>query len=301
MDDITNQIIKIIKNGYYTYNLKVSDIMGMVSSITGMDRDLILQENKWSMDQSIYSIEYKNVDITIFKLIISYFKGNPFINDLMILSYYDRKLSMIILDIIKQNDYRIGENDIRAALPVLSNSDFLNSEELADYYNDLNLSFSPANYKDYIQMDWFIDLIIMLKDGLYGSNYNYIEYLQSSIKESFYLGVLELIKKQMLAGLVINIRSFLNTGWVNKKLYEYSLKIKKREKLSSFYSMLSIGNDIMIGLEFIIGSFEFLPAGNYILGVYLFIAGSSQLLIRPGITIARNIHLNMIHRKKIRI
>ncbi len=301
MDEITNQVIKTIKNGYYTYNLKVGNIIDLISFITGKDENTILKENNWKIDQSIYSIEYKNEDIKIFGSIISYFKKDPFTNDLMILSYYDKKLSMIIFDIIKQNEYRIDKNNVLSALPVFSNNDFINSIELEDYYNNIKIDFSEYDYKKYIENDWFIDLLIILKNGLYGSNYNYIDYLQNSIRESFYLGVIKLIKKQMLAKLVINIEYFLNIDWVNKKLYEYSLKLKRREKLSSFYSSLSIGNDIMIGLEFIIGSFEFLPAGNYILGVYLFIAGSSQLLIRPGITIARNVHLNMIHKKKIRI
>jgi hypothetical protein len=57
----------------------------------------------------------------------------------------------------------------------------------------------------------------------------------------------------------------------------------------------------MVGLEFLIGSFEFLPRANELLGVYLFIAGSSQLLIRPLIEISKRIHIYRINRTKIEL
>ncbi|MCL4341855.1 MAG: YrhK family protein, partial [Candidatus Thermoplasmatota archaeon] len=74
---------------------------------------------------------------------------------------------------------------------------------------------------------------------------------------------------------------------------------RRRDRVTRVYSYLSIGNDIMVGLEFLVGSFEFFPSGNEILGVYLFIAGSSQLLIRPIIEISRRIHLYRINRTGI--
>lgn len=49
----------------------------------------------------------------------------------------------------------------------------------------------------------------------------------------------------------------------------------------------------MVGLEFLIGSIEFLPHNSYIIGVYLFIIGSFQILMVPTIKLAKDIHLKI--------
>ena len=70
------------------------------------------------------------------------------------------------------------------------------------------------------------------------------------------------------------------------------------------YSYLSIGNDVIAGIEFLIGSFEFLPtiifpSANAVTGVYLFIAGSAELLIRPMIEMAGRVHLRIINNQNL--
>ncbi len=52
-------------------------------------------------------------------------------------------------------------------------------------------------------------------------------------------------------------------------------------------------NDFMIGLEFLVGSIEFLPGHLNTIGVYLFILGSFQILLVPTIRISRDIHLKL--------
>ncbi|MEQ3549424.1 YrhK family protein [Pseudonocardia nematodicida] len=60
------------------------------------------------------------------------------------------------------------------------------------------------------------------------------------------------------------------------------------------YEVLSIVNDILIGLWFLIGSVLFLSASTTRLGTWLFIVGSIELLIRPAIRLARHVHLRRI-------
>ena len=58
------------------------------------------------------------------------------------------------------------------------------------------------------------------------------------------------------------------------------------------YEILSMINDMMIGLWFLVGSFCFFYDGTLLkIGTWLFVIGSAQLLIRPGIQLARSIHL----------
>jgi len=60
------------------------------------------------------------------------------------------------------------------------------------------------------------------------------------------------------------------------------------------YETLSMFNDFLIGIWFLIGSFFFLSDALITDGTWLFIVGSAQLLIRPGIRLAAHVHLQRI-------
>lgn len=57
------------------------------------------------------------------------------------------------------------------------------------------------------------------------------------------------------------------------------------------YEVLSILNDLGIGIWFLVGSVMFLSSAWETFGTWLFIVGSAQLLIRPLIRLAHHIHL----------
>ena len=57
------------------------------------------------------------------------------------------------------------------------------------------------------------------------------------------------------------------------------------------YQVLSILNDVCIGVWFLIGSIMFLSDQWQTFGTWLFIIGSAQLLIRPLIRLAHHLHL----------
>lgn len=57
------------------------------------------------------------------------------------------------------------------------------------------------------------------------------------------------------------------------------------------YEVLSILNDLCIGVWFLVGSVMFLYASLVTAGTWLFIIGSAQLLVRPLIRLAHHIHL----------
>ena len=57
------------------------------------------------------------------------------------------------------------------------------------------------------------------------------------------------------------------------------------------YQMISIVNDVLIGLWFLIGSFMFFSDELMFAGTCLFVLGSVEMLIRPVIRFARHIHL----------
>ncbi len=63
------------------------------------------------------------------------------------------------------------------------------------------------------------------------------------------------------------------------------LVIRKR------YEMLSVVNDLLIGLWFLVGSFLFFSASTTRAGTWLFVLGSIEMLIRPAIRFVRGVHL----------
>lgn len=63
------------------------------------------------------------------------------------------------------------------------------------------------------------------------------------------------------------------------------LVIRKR------YEALSIGNDVLIGLWFLVGSFLFFSDTLSYAGTWLFVIGSVEMLVRPVIRLVRHLHL----------
>lgn len=64
--------------------------------------------------------------------------------------------------------------------------------------------------------------------------------------------------------------------------------------LRARYEVLSIVNDIMVAVWFIVGSILFFSESTTIIGTWLFLLGSVQLLIRPVIRLVRRVHIGKI-------
>lgn len=61
------------------------------------------------------------------------------------------------------------------------------------------------------------------------------------------------------------------------------------------YEVVSIVNDILIGLWFIVGSFMFFSDELAYTGTWCFVLGSVEMLIRPVIRLLRRVHLQRLH------
>jgi hypothetical protein len=57
------------------------------------------------------------------------------------------------------------------------------------------------------------------------------------------------------------------------------------------YEVLSIGNDILVAMWFIVGSILFFFESTQTIATTLFLLGSVELLIRPVIRLARKVHI----------
>ncbi|GED23647.1 YrhK family protein [Halomonas almeriensis] len=60
------------------------------------------------------------------------------------------------------------------------------------------------------------------------------------------------------------------------------------------YETLSIANDFLVAIWFLVGSILFLFPRHETLAIWLFIIGSVQFLLRPSIRLASHLHLQRI-------
>lgn len=60
------------------------------------------------------------------------------------------------------------------------------------------------------------------------------------------------------------------------------------------YEVISIINDVLIGLWFLAGSICFFYSSLMMIGTWLFVIGSAQMLIRPVIRLGRHFHLKRL-------
>lgn len=60
------------------------------------------------------------------------------------------------------------------------------------------------------------------------------------------------------------------------------------------WEVISIVNDILIAVWFIIGSILFFGESTTTAGTWLFLAGSVELLIRPVIRLSRRLHIQRV-------
>ena len=64
------------------------------------------------------------------------------------------------------------------------------------------------------------------------------------------------------------------------------------------WEVVSIINDILVAVWFIVGSILFFRESTTVIGTWFFLLGSIELLIRPVIRLARRVHLTRIGRTR---
>ncbi|MBT1583188.1 YrhK family protein [Curtobacterium flaccumfaciens] len=78
---------------------------------------------------------------------------------------------------------------------------------------------------------------------------------------------------------------------------DIALRVGHEElRIRGVYETISIINDVMVALWFIVGSVLFFSESTTTAGTWLFLIGSIQLLIRPVIRLSRRLHLGRVGR-----
>ena len=304
----------LIHNGTYNYGIRWKDFYAAFSGISSTDPRAICNDlvNEGYVESSgdndpfmiISRIGIEASDSTVETLFLGIRKDAASYN-LAICYSIEPSLVKSIFSAAYYGSYAVRESPVaKTFVPICTSDEFQKDPRVAKivkgsisgWNRDLS-AITPL-----IQKRWFSDLLFMLKNGKYGNGgFNYIENMETAERDEFIGGTVSIIDNGLLVTLILGFGKMLSRKDVEKSMDAYSNRTRKKDRVSRVYSYLSIGNDIMVGLEFLIGSFEFLPRANELLGVYLFIAGSSQLLIRPLIEISKRIHIYRINRTKIEL
>ena len=78
------------------------------------------------------------------------------------------------------------------------------------------------------------------------------------------------------------------TNAITLRIGHDELVIRKR------YEVLSIVNDVLIAIWFLVGSILFFSEATTYAGTWLFVIGSVELMIRPMIRLSRRVHLRRL-------
>ncbi|MDM5224809.1 YrhK family protein [Cytobacillus sp. NJ13] len=75
---------------------------------------------------------------------------------------------------------------------------------------------------------------------------------------------------------------------VHIKIGDYEMIIEKRYRVVSFI------NDLLLGVLYFIGSILFLTDASQAVSISFFLAGSILMIIRAGLNILKDLHINKI-------
>ncbi len=209
--------------------------------------------------------------------------------------------SKAIIGILVLRNTKIGKIIQDSPLIALCSSDpFLESEEFNEFSRSSvsSIGLEPDEMKKYLGKRWFVDLLEILDDGFYGTDsFSILQEVQKHWNDEDVAGLEELMNSGLFIKILARRSEVLLEKSIANSLVSKKSSQKKSAKLKSFYHWLGIGNDFTLGLEFLIGSIEFLPHMNETDGVVLFIIGSIQLTGRAIITIVSDAHLSSRERK----
>lgn len=308
---------QLVHDGYYNVGVRWGDVKPVFGEILGIDPERACARLK---DEG-YTTGCEDTDAFMLlrepeielsgsrmqEMMQGFFKvldRHPLALNSAMLVYTQRSMIMSILASFYDHEIEfVGKTANRTLIPMITNERFMEigpaSSMIGERINKMRGEV-PEIYS-YLDKSWFLELMLIIKNGYYGNgSFNYIDSLESSFRSDFITGILDLIRSGTLISIILNFKKILKDEEANRKIRSFVRKSRDEAKLKRFYDWLSIANDLAIGTEFLVGSLEFLPHRNELFGVFLFITGSAQLLIRPLIEISKRAHLSKIYRRKIR-
>ncbi|MCL4437854.1 MAG: YrhK family protein [Candidatus Thermoplasmatota archaeon] len=307
-------ILRLLVNSQSIIGFRWSAVYKFIEEVTGFRKEQVksiikgygITVSNGDLDRfqvyGIFSVlPDENGRKLLFSRIIEILQSDKLAEEITLSLSLNYGFSKAIIGILVLRNTRIGKMIQESPLIALCSSDpFLESEEFNQFSreNVSRIDLDGREMEKYLSRRWFVDLVEILNEGFYGTDsFSILQEVQKNWKDEDIEGLEEV----MNSGLFLKMLARRSEMLLDKNISE-SLTIKKSSQkrsrtLRSFYHWLGIGNDFTLGLEFLVGSIEFLPRMNEIDGVILFIIGSIQLTGRAVITIVSDAHLSSRERK----
>jgi hypothetical protein len=307
-------IMRLFVNSQAAIRFLWKDVFIFLESTFSIGRDKvkeILEKNGFSHkindddEFQIYgifsAIVPEDVGSQIYTKVIEELEIKQPIKDLILSLSLNYGFTKAAISVLTSRSTRLGKQLRLSPLFAICSSDmFLESTEFNQYSRKVisSIKVRPEDFYSLLRKKWFVDIMEVLEAGYYGTETISI---MNRIQELWADEDLEGLEKLISSGIFIRIFSnrslILLDPEVNRSLSYKGKQERRNRNLKVFYHWLGIANDFSLGLEFLVGSFEFLPNMNEIFGVYLFIAGSVQLTARAIISIVSDAHLSARQRK----
>ncbi len=210
--------------------------------------------------------------------------------------------------IMETHGNMIPATSANGSLSVITSDYFLQEEEVNNWAIEQEAAFKSFNSSSIghlLELDWFLSIIKVLRDGDASAFHGSLDTIFASMNDTSMEELLSSIAGGVLPALATQNRILHMDERIRLAFQERNRRQNEVRKLRRFYYWLGIANDLSLGLEFVTGSVEFFPktifaGANGVLGVYLFIVGSSQLVARSLIQIAMQIHVRRRKHKSSR-
>jgi len=310
-------LCRFIHEGYYNIRITWGEVRNLFSfAVKGNPHDVCTRMKTDGYTESVEDSDpfmiLRRIDVHLSReseerIISGFFdrmRKVPLAHNVAMISYLQKSLIMGIIGSFYDHELDFASTPDERVLISAVTSDYFISNEIVSGYLEKDISddeYGNPDMEKYLENPWFNELILIIKNGYYGNGgFNYIDTLESSFRVEFTTGILEIIRNGGLLWLILNFREFIKGEPADRTIKKFVKKRRDEGKINRLYDWMSIGNDFAVGIEFLVGSVEFFPSYNPTVGIYLFIIGSTQLLIRPVISTSRKIHLHKLKKRRIK-
>ncbi len=312
-------ICRVIDNGHFSLGLKWASVVDIMAYSLEMDREMVTGALKAAnvgftdgeeADFLVAGIFDATVDRgeeeKVFSRILSKIDPDPLYTNLLMLVSTEYDFSLALLEFLFRKPGRhLDQFRDSPILPIITSDRFIESKASNRFIKNL-LKKVEVNFdrvRELVRNDWFMDLMTILKSGInVNMSSGFIKLIEREAHTINPQEILSLISDGTMEMTVLHRNSVLKQKFVTAAFLKRYEAEHHEKRLRRFYYWLGIANDFILGVEFLVGSIEFIPGmpqGSLFIGVILFIVGSSQLVARSVIQIVMNLHIKSSRKRKM--
>lgn len=313
-------ICRVIDNGHFSLGLKWASVVDTIAHSLEMEREKVIEALKNAgvgytgengedfLVAGIFDATVdRGVEEKIFSRMLLKIESDPLYTNLLMLVSTEYDFTLALLEFLfRKPGHHLDKFRDSPLLPILTSDSFIESKASNSFVKKLlrNVEEDFGRIRELVRNDWFMDLMTILKSEInVNMSSGFIKLIDREAHTINPLEIISLIADGTMEMVVLHRNSVLKQKFVTAAFLKRYEAEHHEKRLRRFYYWLGIGNDFILGVEFLVGSIEFLPSmppESLFIGVILFIIGSAQLVARSLIQIVMNLHIRSSRRKKMK-